>query len=821
MEDANNTLLGCYRGLDLTDEKGFFCGKLLADLGADIIKVESPGGDPSRNIGPYYHDIPDPEKSLYWYAYNTNKRGITLDLESSQGRGLFLELAKTADFIIEPSGYLDKIGLGYPALCTVKPDIIVTSIFPFGRSGPYSKFKASDLILMAMGGQMFTSGDEDRPPVRMSVDQAHLQAGAHAAIGTLAALYHRNTSGEGQQVDTYMVEAIVELITIEVMWWKYAGNLFRRAGPRRPRANLKIRSVWPCKDGQVSFMIIGGGFGRTTIPLVEWMDSEGMAGPLKDVDWDKFGFSNFTREENDLWEETFNKFFMKHTKAELYEKALETGIPLAPVNTFRDILADKQLESRDFWQQVEHPELGEKLVYPGFPYRFSEAELSIRRRAPLIGEHNEEVRAELRNSRVKKVSSATARDEAQSKNGKRLPLEGIKVVDFSWVTAGPLITDYLATLGAEVIKIESTTVPDLARMSEPFKEGTSRLNGSYHFNLWNANKLSMGLNISTPRGIEVVKKLITESDIVVEGFTPGKMEKKGLDYESLKKIKPDIIMLSASIQGQTGYMAKATGFGWVTNALCGFTHITGWPDRDGVIPHIAYTDFIVPWYGVIALLAALDYKKRTGKGQYIDVSHIEGGATFQATALLDCTVNNRDNGRMGNASYNAAPHGVYPCQGDDCWCAIAVFTDEEWRAFCQASGNPDWAEDSRFIDLAGRKSHEEELNQLVSSWTTQHQAEAVMDILQQAGVAAGVVKGASDLLADPQLMKQEYFCEVEHPEMGQCLQTRWPIRLTKTPMQFKHAPCFGAHTQYVCHEILGMPDEEICKLMVADVLQIS
>lgn len=825
MEKNDKSLLGGYRGLDLTDENGHFCGKILADLGADIIKIEPPGGDHSRNIGPFYHDIPDPQRSLYWYAFNTNKRGITLDIETTHGRRVFTELVKTADFIIESSGYLDKVGLGYLTLSSIKPDIILTSIFPFGRTGPYRDFKASDIVLMAMGGQMYTSGDTDRPPVRISVEQAHLQAGTHAAVGTLAALHHRNKSGEGQQVDVSMMEAVVELVTMELIWWKYYNILFRRGGPRRPRIDLEVRNTWPCKDGQVSFMLVGGGFGRTIRPLIGWMDSEGMAGPLKEVNWETFGLINLSREENELWEETFKKFFLKYTKAELYEQALKLGFPLAQVNTFQDVLKYEQLSSRNFWLKVEHPELGETITYPGFPYHFSETPLSIKRRAPMIGEHNQEIEAELELLPTEgppppgKIETLNRKAERKSP-----PLEGIKVIDFTWVVAGPLIGNYLANLGAEVIKIENASLPDLTRVSEPYKggaRGATGLNSSYHFNLWNSSKLSLGLNLNDPRGVEIAKKLILWADVVVESFTPGKMKKRNLDYHSLKQLKPDIIMLSVSTQGQSGKLPPSAGFGWILNALCGFIHANGWPDRDGVPPHLAYTDFIVPWYGTIAILAALDYRRRTGRGQYIDVSHLETGLTFLAPALLDYTINGCDQGRRGNYSDYAAPHGVYPCQGEDRWCAIAIFSDEEWKAFCQVIGNPESAYDSRFVDFTSRKKNEEELNLLVSNWTRNHSAEEVVNILQKVGVAAGVVQGARELLEDPQLKQQGYLQELEHPEIGPYLQPNWPIKLAKTPLAFRPAPCFGEHTEYVCHQILGMSEAEITELITADVLQLG
>ena len=823
MEKETNGLLGGYRGLDLTHGTGHLCGKILADLGADVIKIESPGGDPARNIGPFYHDIVDPEKSINWLAFNTNKRGMCLDLNADRGRAVFMELLKTADFIIEPGGYLEGLGLGYPSISSIKPDIIVTSLFPFGRSGPYSHFKACDIVLMAMGGQMFTCGDTDRPPTRIGVDQAHLHAGLHAAVGILAALHHRDIHGEGQQVDVSMMEAVVELVTIEMVWWKYAGILFKRGGPRRPRVNLEVRSAWPCKDGQVSFMLVGGGFGRTIRPLVEWMDSQGKAGVLKQVDWNNFGFLGLSQEKNKAYEETFKEFFLQYSKKELYDQALKKGFPLARVNTFQDILDYEQLKSRDFWITVEGPEREEAITFPGFPYKFSETPLGLRRRAPRIGEHTGEIEDELGLPGEELPDEGAmgihkVREKGPTHGQKQAPLKGVKVLDFTWVVAGPLIGNYLATLGAEVIKIENPSLPDLTRVSEPYKDKTTGLNRSCHFNLWNASKFSLGLNLKDPRGLEIVKKLIKWADVVVEGFTPGAMKKWNLDYPNLKKLRSDVIMLSVSTQGQSGKVAQASGFGWITNGLCGFIHATGWPDRDGVPPHVAYTDLIVPWYGTIAILAALNYRKRTGKGQYIDLSHLEAGATFVAPALIDCAVNDRDQGRIGNSSPYAAPHGVYPCKGEDRWCAVAVWTQEEWRQLCHAIDSPDLVDDPRFVDLNSRKRNEESLNEVVSRWTRDRSPYAVMNTLQEVGIAAGVVQSARDLVEDPQLTHQGFLQELEHPEMGLYLESNWPIRFSKTPAEFSHAPLMGEHTEYVCREILGMPEEEIAELLISEAI---
>lgn len=387
--------LNDYRVLDLTDDKGFLCGKILADLGMDVIKVEPPRGDPARKICPFYKNSPHPEKSLNWFAFNTNKRGITLDIGTLDGREIFKRLVQGSDFVIESfdRGYLDRLGLGYEELSKINHRIIVTSILPFGPDGPYKDYKASDIVGMAMGGVMFGTGEPERPPVRISFPQAYLQAASQAAVGTMIAHYYRECTSKGQHVTVSMQASLAWALTNTIPWWELNRQIFQRQGIYRAGvgAKVKIRLVWPCKDGLVSFMVIGGAF-RYMEPLVQWMDSEGMADEyVKATEWSYFDMSKVTQSEIDEIEKCIGKFFLAYTKDELYKESSKRHIPLAPVSGFVDVLQNDQLRSRDYWVELDHPELKSKITYPGPFAKFSETPMTIERRAPLIGEHNEEV----------------------------------------------------------------------------------------------------------------------------------------------------------------------------------------------------------------------------------------------------------------------------------------------------------------------------------------------------------------------------------------------------------------------------------------------
>ncbi len=392
----SKSLLESYRALDLTDEQGLLCGRILGDLGADVIKIEPLGGDPSRNRGPFYHNVPDPNKSLYWFAYNANKRGITLDIKTKDGKQIFKRLAKHADFIIESfsPGYLVSLGLGYQDLSQINPGVILTSITLFGQTGPYSHYKASDIVAMAMGGLMYVTGDPDYPPVRVSFPQSYLQGAAAAAAGTMIAFYYRQISGEGQWVDVSIQEAVIRATMQPRMYWDVAGKILERAGQFRTGLSSKAnqRLIWQCKDGWINFPLMGGVTGaRTNQAIVQWMDNEGMANDfLRSQDWDKFDMAQATEIAGQC-EEPLSKFFIAHTKAELLEGSISKRIMLYPIFTTEDIANCAQLRAREFWEEVEHPELSTPITYPGAFIKMSLTPCQIRRRAPLIGEHNNEI----------------------------------------------------------------------------------------------------------------------------------------------------------------------------------------------------------------------------------------------------------------------------------------------------------------------------------------------------------------------------------------------------------------------------------------------
>jgi crotonobetainyl-CoA:carnitine CoA-transferase CaiB-like acyl-CoA transferase len=384
----------------LTDEKGFLCGKILADLGADVIKIERPDGDFSRRMGPFWGDIAGPEKSLYWFAYNSNKRGITLNIETADGKEIFRKLVKTSDFVIEsfPPGHMETLGLGYSALSTFKKEIILTSITPFGQSGPYRDYQASDIVAMGMAGELFLTGDSDRPPVNIGITQACLHAGADAAVGTMTAYHYRKKTGEGQHVDVSMQQSAAWFLATVIPYWEIEGIILGRVGTFRSGSSTTVqRQVWPCKDGYVFFFMIGGIQGaKTCRQLVKWMDEERMGNEfLMSFDWERFDMATVTQEVIDRISKPIADFFLTRTKKEVLDAAMTRNISICPLFSMQDLLGDPNLASRGYWTNIEHPELKTTIPYPKQFVRSSENEVITRFRAPLIGEHNREIYGEI------------------------------------------------------------------------------------------------------------------------------------------------------------------------------------------------------------------------------------------------------------------------------------------------------------------------------------------------------------------------------------------------------------------------------------------
>lgn len=399
--------------------------------------------------------------------------------------------------------------------------------------------------------------------------------------------------------------------------------------------------------------------------------------------------------------------------------------------------------------------------------------------------------------------------------------EDLKIAAFSWAMVGPLTLKFFADYGATVVRVETGTRPCVTRTSAPFKDNVAGINRSGYFNHFSANMMSLSLNMANPMGMAVAKELIGWADVVMENFTPGVMDKWGLGYEALKQINPDVIMVRQNGFGTEGPYKNLAAFGMILAAIAGIPNYIGWPDRGPLPVGVgAYTDCISPRFASAALIAALEYRDRTGKGQLIDLAQFETALYFLLPGLLDTAVNGREPVRNGNAVNWASPHNVYACKGEERWCAIAVTDESQWKALCQAIGNGDLAADPRFDTLEHRKDNEGALDALIEAWTIDRSPEEVMAHLQAAGVQAGIVENSADILADPQLRARGLFWPMEHSEIGMFNHLGSSMVLSGTPAQAAApSPCMGEHNEYVLTKILGKTDEEFVELLVAGALE--
>ena len=811
-------MLGNLRVLDLTNERGQLCGQILADLGADVTLVEPPEGSSARRLGPFAGDVIDGERSLWFWAYNRGKRSITLDIESPAGRDQLRELAAEADFLVESftPGYLDSLGLGYDALAAINPRLIVVSISPFGATGPKANWAASDLTVMAAAGVTQLTGDEDRSPVGCRVPQSFLHASAEAAVGALIAHEARVRSGRGQHVDASAQAASMLATQSLILAHGWGDNFPTRVAGGLKLGPILLKLVNPTKDGYVSVtFLFGSSMGPFTRRLAHLMHERGfMDEASRDKDWMNYTVLLQTGQEpiSELMRliGLVAEFTKAHTKQELFDLALEKGLLIVPVTTVEDVAHSAQLADRGYWTPIDQPQLGRDVAYPGPFAKFSRTPTTYAEGVPTLGAANAQPF-----TRPRIAPRATDAPHAGS------ALQGLKVLDLMWVFAGPTASRYFADHGATVIRVESAHAIDAARTINPAKDGIAGPERAGGFINVNAGKLGISVNIGTAAGRAVIRRLANWADVLMESFSPKAMKKWGLGYDALSQENPRLIMLSSCLNGQTGPWAGLAGFGTMGAQIAGFGELAGWPDRPPAGMFGAYTDYVAPKFTAAAVLAALEERRSSGKGQYIDFSQAEASLHFIAPAFLEYAVNGRVMRRNGNASDWWAPQGLYPCQGDDRWVAVVCETEAQWRGLCSATGNDrGWLDDPRFANNAARKQNYQALDALIGAWTANRTQAEVEQQLQAAAVPCHRSATSEDAFADPQLLARGHFVEVDHGELGRVSVENARFRLSATPpVVTRGGPTMGQDNDYVLRNILGLGDEEIVELIAAGALE--
>jgi crotonobetainyl-CoA:carnitine CoA-transferase CaiB-like acyl-CoA transferase len=801
MSAAGTGALTGLRVLDFTGRKGGYCGLLLANLGAEVVLVEPPGGDPLRREGPFKNDLPHEDRSLSFAAYHTNKRGIILDLEVEGDRDTARALARTADVVVEdkPAGYLDRIGLGSGALSALNPALVMTSISGFGQSGPYREFKTSSIVAFAMGGLMNLCGHPGRAPLMGPCDVAYHLASVHAAFGTLVALFNRRGMGHGDHVDVSLQDVLVSDPFLRIMTrYSVTGEVPERTGHSQATT---VAETYKCKDGYARIFVNQPDHWRR---FVEWL---GNPQELMDPQLENVPKRMPLRPMIDRLVEARTA---EYDSAAFFEEFQSKRLAASPINSAGAFLADKQTQHRGYVFEIVDSPLGAH-KFPGDPYKFSATPWKIERGAPRTGEHQNEI------AQLLSAPSVWLRECSQpgsaSTTSKSL-LEGIRVISFPTGIVGPALASLLAEQGAEVITIEAGRALRSPQRGQRWQVASDLES--------NHSKKRVAINMKHPEGVELAKKLIAKSDVVAENFSARVMASWALDYPRMKEVRDDIVMVSLQAFGQTGPRRDFVSFGPILMSFSGMAYLWRDPEieRPGAGCQTAFPDFIAPSYGAIAVLAALNYRARTGKGQYIDISQAETAASMLGPAYLEYFVNGREPQPQGNFSASSAPHGAYRCKGDDRWCAISVETQEEWLRFCDIAGHKDWASDGRFADLAARVAHRAELDSLVESWTTRHTPHQAMMILQRDGIAAGVVQTAEDLYRDPHLRERGFAREVFHSRVGWVTRAGPSLRMAKN--QF--TPGGGGHqagddNETVFGELLGLSKAQVAELTEREVLR--
>ena len=864
MTDTDQHLLSDLRVVEIGDEVSAYAGRLLAGLGAEVIKIEPPEGCLTRRIGPFFEDQPGPERSLFWWHYGLGKRSVTLDLSDADGRETLLQLLATADLLLDARPRADLEALGEGAIRSANPDIVIARMTPFGDDGPWADYRGSDLVHLALGGEMMNCGYDpqpdgtyDTPPIAPQMWHAYHIAGELTVMNAIGALIDRGRSGRAQTLHTAVHDAVAKNTELDLMSWVYRRARFYRQTCRHAAERVTpLPSIGPTKDGRWVMALPRG----RSQSLIDFLERYDMAADLNDAPPEAGGAGTRSRGETaahlqEVTQRVIRKFQFDDVP---WRDAQDLGHLWAPLRKPHENALDPHWWERGSFATVEHPEHqvdGEaaEFVYTSSKWVSSETSWKVGPRAPLLGEHNDEVLSELQSAPAAEVSdrgAASGRDSRRSGNdgarsrwGTPFPLDGVRILDFTWWLASGGAPRFLSALGAEDIKVEWHQNMDL-RMGmaqygvggqaardalgvgdEPLQADLSTINRSGQFNDFHAGHRGLSLNLRDPRGLEIAKQLVAVSDIVAEGFSPGVMERWGLGYDVMKEIKPDIIYLSQSGMGQVGVYGRYRTVGPIAASFGAVSEMSGLPEPYAPAGWgYSYLDWFGAYNLANAMMAALYYRDRTGKGQWIDSSQVDAGIYLNGTSVLEWSANGTIWQRYGNRSpYKpAAPHGAYPCRDDvesnDRWIAIACFDEADWQSLRRVMGDPEWAADDRFATLADRIAHHDELDEHISEWTRTQDRYELMQRLQAEGVAAGVCQDAQDRVeADPQLSHLSWLTEVEHTEMGAWPTKEVPVKWSETPPFMggpidRGAPCYGEDNHYVLGELLGMSSTEISKL---------
>ncbi|MCY3584500.1 MAG: CoA transferase [Acidimicrobiaceae bacterium] len=792
--------------------------KLLADLGADVIKVEPPQGDAARRRGPFAADrgrpdsqvVPDAGSELtggLFAAINTNKRGIMVDLARPDGRATLQQLLADADLFIHDlaPGTAAAHGLTAEPLRAEHPSLVTMSITPFGQNGPYAAWRATELQVVHGGGWgWLTPGcvqDAELPPLKPHGHQAAFQSGFAAACASLAAVDRAQRTGRGEHIDFAQMSYVVGMLEAAFISWSYRGENPSRLGARI----LNPWGIFPTGDGHI-FLVC--------VEADQWERLKDFMGRPEWADMDIFSTLEGRFENEDLLRMWLGEWIAAQPVTELFHRGQAERLAFAPVNTVAQMAADPHLAARDFLVTYEQPGLGD-ITVPGAPSRLTNSWWSIRRPAPSLGEHSGASFAATDTA----TASLPASSPASSATPSNRPLDGVTVADFTWVWAGPYCTLHLAHLGATVIKVESSARPDLGRRL-PTQSGrhTPTLDTNGYFNQYGQGKQSITIDLGTAEGRALAKRLALACDLVVSNYATGVMDEWGLGYEALAAERPDVIVGAISGYGHHGPYKSYMGYGPTTGPLSGLASMTGYPGTDADELGVSLGDPAAGIATAYALVAALVARRRTGEGQFIDTSMWEATTACTPEGWMEWVLKGTQPDPMGNLDPLWSPHNLYRCAGNDDWIAICCVDEAEWAALAGITGiDP---ADERFATAAGRKANEAELDKLIGAWTRERDQWDITELLQAAGVPAFPSLSSRSLEVNPHLAERGLIERLDHPVVGQMSHVGIPWLLTDGTNGVRSpAPTMGQHTHGALADVLGLNPAEIAALEAAGALR--
>lgn len=777
---------GALRGvrvLDLSEGiAGPMAARLLGDMGADVLKVEPLSGDRSRALWP--PDNGSGRRSYFEYL-NWNKRGLTVDLSDAASRDRVRALVQGADILIEsgPPGSMAALGLAYADLATVNPGLVMASVTPFGADGPRSAWKSDELVDWAVGGYLYFGGNPQKAPIQVPGNQAEYHAAQAVAVAVLAALRHRDLTGEGQWIDQSVQEATLSSHAWLSVAWTHGGQVLTRNSGDMMR----------CRDGWVMWLR------RVQEPTIfvlinrpDLIDDPRFTDPLVWRD-----------PASEIWDHV-RAWCLTQSKMDVYDRAQELRIPVTPVNTIADLLASRQLGARSWFTMVPRTS---DVRHAGFPFRMSHSVMAVRSGAPALGS-----RATVEWLPREAIPIETDSREPGHPAG---PLAGLRVLEVTANWAGPLAGRHFGDLGAEVIKIEHAKRPATRAM---YPSGNDPAHYSYnrsgYFNKLNRNKFDISLDLASAAGRDVFLKLVERADVLIENNSARVMPNLGLGYDTLSALNPQLVMASISGFGATGPERNYVAYGANIEASSGLASLMGYPDEER--PYRAgtfYADPIAGNYTVIAILAALRERRWTSHGQWIDLSLNEAAATFFGGYFVGFQVDGTPAQRRGNGHAVFAPQGCYQTRGMDAWLALTIRTAQEWRALCSVIGRGEWATETHMHTAKGRMARSVEIDAAIGAWASGFDHNEAAQILQASGVPAAPVMANWEMLSDPHLAHRGFYVPIHHPEVGILPFPGMPWKLTRTPGTVRMpAPRFAEHHAHVYGDLLGMSEEDIREL---------